>query len=110
VECELTREFGVEWTPRADGRGNEIKGVTQAQMDAYSTRTVRVHEKERELARSWERRNGRAPNSRELYYITHKATLLSRKEKTPVRSTGTRWPSDGTPRSAVNWPASRPRC
>ena len=41
VECELTREFGVEWVPRADGRGNEIDGVTQAQMDAYSTRTVR---------------------------------------------------------------------
>ena len=24
VECELTREFGVDWVPRADGRGNEI--------------------------------------------------------------------------------------
>ena len=81
VECELTREFGVEWVPRADGRGNEIRGVTQAQMDAYSTRTVRVHEKERELAREWQRRHGRAPNSRELYYLTQKATLLSRKGK-----------------------------
>ena len=50
VECELTAEFGVAWAPRADGRGNEIKGVTQAQMDAYSTRTVQVHAKERELA------------------------------------------------------------
>ena len=40
VECELTREFGVRWVPRADGRGNEIRGITQAQMDAYSTRTV----------------------------------------------------------------------
>ena len=81
VECELTAEFGVEWLPRADGRGNEIRGVTQAQMDAYSTRTVRVHEKERELAREWQRRNGRAPSSRELYYLTQKATLLSRKGK-----------------------------
>jgi hypothetical protein len=81
VECELTREFGVEWVPRADGRGNEIHGVTQAQMDAYSTRTVRVHETERELAREWQRRHGRAPNSRELYYLTEKATLLSRKGK-----------------------------
>jgi len=81
VECELTREFGVAWVPRADGRGNEIRGVTQAQMDAYSTRTVRVHEKERELAEEWQRRHGRAPNSRELYYITQKATLLSRKGK-----------------------------
>jgi TrwC relaxase/AAA domain len=81
VECELTREFGVEWVPRTDGRGNEIRGVTQAQMDAYSTRTVRVHEKERELAREWQRRHGHAPNSRELYYLTQKATLLSRKGK-----------------------------
>ena len=85
VECELTREFGVEWVPRADGRGNEINGVTQAQMDAYSTRTVRVHEKERELARAWERRHGRAPNSRELLYITNKATLQSRKGKDGCR-------------------------
>jgi hypothetical protein len=29
VECELTAEFGVNWIPRADGRGNEIRGVTQ---------------------------------------------------------------------------------
>jgi hypothetical protein len=81
VECELTREFGVEWVPRPDGRGNEINGVTQAQMDAYSTRTVQVHEKERELARAWERRNGRAPNSRELLHIADKATLHSRNGK-----------------------------
>jgi hypothetical protein len=40
MECELTREFGVEWMPRVDGRGNELPGVTQAQMDAYSTRNV----------------------------------------------------------------------
>ena len=81
VECELTREFGVAWVPRADGRGNEIAGVTQAQMDAYSTRTVQVHEKERELAQAWERRHGRAPTSRELLYIANDATLRSRKGK-----------------------------
>ncbi len=81
VECELTREFGVQWVPRADGRGNELKGITQAQMDAYSTRTVQVHEKERELAQAWERRHGRAPNSRELFYIARDATLQSRKSK-----------------------------
>ncbi len=81
VECELTREFGVEWIPRADGRGNEIKGVTQAQMDAYSTRTVQVREKERELARAWERKHGRAPTSRELLHIANDATLQSRKGK-----------------------------
>ena len=81
VECELSREFGVAWMPRADGRGNEIRGVTQAQMDAYSTRTVQVHEKERELARAWERKHGRAPTSRELLHIANAATLQSRKGK-----------------------------
>ena len=81
VECELTREFGVEWVPRADGRGNEIRGVAQAQMDAYSTRTVQVREKEHELARAWERRHGRAPTSRELLHIANDATLQSRKGK-----------------------------
>src|SRR5215475_11525099 len=81
VECELTREFGVNWIPRADGRGNEIQGVTQAQMDAYSTRTVQVHNKERELARAWERKHGRAPNSRQLLHIANDATLQSRHGK-----------------------------
>ena len=81
VECELTAEFGVAWIPRIDGRGNEIHGVTQAQMDAYSTRTVQVHEKERELARAWEAKHGRAPTSRELLYIADDATLQSRKGK-----------------------------
>jgi hypothetical protein len=81
VECELTREFGVEWVPRPDGRGNEIKGVTQAQMDAYSTRTVAVHEKERELARAWQRKNGHVPNSRQLLHIANDATLQSRHGK-----------------------------
>ena len=81
VECELTREFGVDWIPRADGRGNEIRGVAQAQMDAYSTRTVQVREKERELVRAWERKHGRAPTSRELLHIANAATLQSRKGK-----------------------------
>jgi TrwC relaxase len=81
VECELTREFGVQWIPRAGGRGNEINGITQAQLDAYSTRTVQVHEKKRELARAWERRHGRAPTSRELLHIANDATLQSRKGK-----------------------------
>jgi hypothetical protein len=81
VECEMTREFGVSWVARADGRGNEIRGITQAQMDAYSTRTVAVKQKERELARAWERRHGRAPTSRELLYIAQDATLQSRKHK-----------------------------
>ena len=81
VECELSREFGVAWIPRADGRGNEIQGVTQAQLDAYSTRTVQVRENERELAQAWERKHGRTPTSRGLLHIANAATLQSRAGK-----------------------------
>ena len=81
VECELAREFGVEWIPRADGRGNEIQGISQAQMDAYSTRTVQLHAKERELAQAWQRKHGRAPTSREVLHIANAATLQSRRGK-----------------------------
>ena len=52
-------------------------------MDAYSTRTVQVREKERELARAWKRKHGRAPTSRELLHIAIAATLQSRKGKEP---------------------------
>ena len=133
VECELTREFGVAWVPRADGRGNEIRGVTQAQMDAYSTRTVQVHEKERELARAWERRHGRAPTSRELLYIANDATLRSRKGKDAAHvdwdALAARWDAtlggqlagiaaavsnargpDATAPAAVDGPGRRVRC
>ena len=52
-------------------------------MDAYSTRTVQVRAKERELARAWEAKHGRAPTSRELLYIANDATLQSRRGKDP---------------------------
>ena len=45
AECGLTREFGVQWVPRTDGAGNEIGGITQEQMDAYSSRTVSIAER-----------------------------------------------------------------
>jgi len=32
---------------------------------------VQVHEKEREVARAWERKNGRAPTSRQLLHIAN---------------------------------------
>ena len=38
LESALTQRFGVAWTPRADGYGHEITGVTQQVMDALSTR------------------------------------------------------------------------
>jgi hypothetical protein len=110
VECELTREFGVQWIPRADGRGNEINGITQAQLDAYSTRTVQVHEKD---ANSRGRGSaGTAARRPHASYSTSPTTPRYDRARARTRapSTGTRWPRGGTPRSAAGWPVSRQRC
>jgi len=99
LECELTAEFGVDWVPRADGRGNEIRGVTQAQMDAFSLRTVQVHEKERELARAWQRRHGRAPTSRELpvWPRSQNVTVVPQPAWKPLSGQGRPWRSHHLP-------------
>ncbi len=81
AECGLTREFGVEWVARADGRGNEIAGITQEQMDAYSSRTVAITGAMPAAIESWTAKYGRAPNQRELLYIRQEVTLASRRSK-----------------------------
>ena len=81
IESALTREFGVEWVARADGLGNEIKGVTQEWKDAFSTRAEKVTEKGKELARKWEVKFGRAPSAREMLFIRHAARDFSRHAK-----------------------------
>ena len=69
AECGLTREFGVAWVPRRDGIGNEIAGITQAQMDAYSSRTAAIAEELPDAVAAWAAKYGRAPNQRELLFI-----------------------------------------
>ena len=81
AECGLTREFGVQWVPRADGNGNEIAGITQEQMDAYSSRTVAITDRMPAAVESWTAKYGRAPNKRELLYIRQEVTLASRHGK-----------------------------
>ena len=81
VECGLTAEFGVRWVARTDGRGNEIAGITQKQMDAYSSRTVAITGAMPAAIESWTAKYGRAPNQRELLYIRQEATLASRHGK-----------------------------
>jgi hypothetical protein len=81
AECALTREFGVQWTPRADGCGNEIAGISQEQMDAYSSRTVSITQQMPAAVASWTAKYGRAPNRRELLYIRQEVTLASRDGK-----------------------------
>ena len=81
AECGLTREFGVEWVARADGNGNEIAGITQEQMDAYSSRTISITDRMPAAVESWTAKYGRVPNKRELLYIRQEVTLASRHGK-----------------------------
>jgi len=81
VEAGLSREFGVQWVARPDGAGNEIAGITQAQIDAFSSRREAINERMRELADSFRAKYGRAPNQRELFEIHHSAWALTRAPK-----------------------------
>jgi hypothetical protein len=81
VQSALSREFGVAWVARPDGRCNEIAGITQEVMDAYSTRTQAVTAEGARLARKWEQKYGREPNTREMRFILDEANLSSRKPK-----------------------------
>ncbi len=90
AECGLTREFGVQWVPRRDGRGNEIAGISQEQMDAYSSRTVAITDRLPAAVASWTAKYGRTPNRRELLHIRQEVTLASR---------------DGKDRGVIDWDA-----
>ncbi len=81
AESALTRRFGHQWTPRADGKGNEIKGITKAQMDALSSRRTTIREKAAPLLAEFTRKYGRAPNQRETGRIMQAVTLATREGK-----------------------------
>jgi hypothetical protein len=81
VQSALTREFGVCWVARTDGRGSEIAGIAQQTLDAYSTRTHAVTRTAAALAHQWERKYGRTPNAREMLFISDEANLASRHGK-----------------------------
>jgi len=80
-ECAMAREFGVKWTARADGLGNEISGITQDQMDAYSSRTQRIKEGTPEAVAAWTVKYGRTPNRSELQHIVQEVTMTTRAGK-----------------------------
>ena len=82
LRSELTQRFGVEWQPRKDGDGFELKGITRAQIETYSTRTQRVDEKAAILAAKWtQQHNGQEPDRRQLLHIRQEATMASRQGK-----------------------------
>jgi hypothetical protein len=81
VECGLAAEFGIAWVPRADRKGNEIAGISQEQMDAYSTRTQAITARMPAAVASWTARYGRVPNRRELLHIRQAVTMATRDGK-----------------------------
>ena len=86
LRADMTRKFGVEWIPRKDGEGFEIKGISRAQIERYSTRSVHIDEKTRELTAQWAEEHGRQPSRRQELYLKKLAEDLTKpgKEKGPI--------------------------
>ncbi len=110
VEAALSREFGVSWTPRTDGAGNEIAGVTQAEIDVFSSRRDSVTAMQADLAWQFHAKYGRTPSQRELLSIHRTAWAATRASKPegPIdfdqaaREWGTEWARKfGTPLGAL---------
>ena len=82
LRSEMTRRFGVEWVPRKDGDGFELKGITRAQIEKYSTRTQAIDAETAKAVEAWKaRHDGQEPSRRELLYIRQEATMASRQGK-----------------------------
>jgi thymidine kinase len=81
MEAALSREFGVQWVPRPDGMGNEIRGTTQQEIDAFSSRRNSVTAKQADLAEQFRSKYGRAPNQREMFSIHRTAWAATRESK-----------------------------
>jgi len=81
VRSALSREFGVAWVKREDGRGWEIKGIGAEVIEKYSKRTHGVTRAARRLAKEWEAKFGREPNAREMLFINDKAQRITRAGK-----------------------------
>ncbi len=81
AEAALTLRFGLQWIARKDGKGSEIKGITQAQMDAFSSRRETIKDAAAPLLAEFEREYGRKPNQRETGRIMQQVTLSTREGK-----------------------------
>ncbi len=82
LESAMTRRFGVAWTPRKDGMGREISGISEKQMELFSQRRASITEQVREWAREYERtHDGRKPTQRMLQAAADRAGKLDRKAK-----------------------------
>ena len=81
VESALARDFGVAWIARKDGAGNEIRGVTQAQMDQFSSRRADIDDAVAERVEQFADTYGRAPSRAELTRLRDQVKTDTRQSK-----------------------------
>jgi len=81
LEEALTARFGLQWTPRADGNGFEIHGISQEMKDLFSSRRRAITADLRTRATRFEQHYGRAPSQRELAQLAQASNFATRKGK-----------------------------
>src|ERR1022692_4596003 len=81
LEEALTARFGLEWVPREDGQGYEIKGITGQMMRLFSSRRDSINSDLRERARRFASRYGRQPSQRELAQLAQASNFATRARK-----------------------------
>jgi conjugative relaxase-like TrwC/TraI family protein len=81
LEEALTNRFGLQWTPREDGNGFEITGISQQMVDLFSSRRRAITVDLRARAARFEERYGRAPSQRELAQLAQSSNFATRKGK-----------------------------
>ncbi|MBG0826154.1 relaxase domain-containing protein [Planomonospora sp. ID91781] len=90
MEEQLTRTLGVEWRSRPDGHGREVVGVTEAQIEAFSTRRVQVTEDLKQRIADYEAAHGRAPSARAVFKMAQDATKATKAGKPKLADAPTR--------------------
>ena len=81
LEDALTARFGLHWTPRDDGHGFEIKGITGEMMRLFSSRRESITADVRARAARFEQARGRAPSQRELARLAQASNFATRTAK-----------------------------
>ena len=81
LEEALTQRFGLEWAPRDNGHGFEIKGISGAMMRVFSSRRESITADVRARATRFEQRYGRAPSQRELAQLAQASNFKTRDPK-----------------------------
>ena len=86
VEQKL-QAAGFKLVKREDGNGAEVGGVTQATMQAFSSRRAAITPAIQRLADEYTATHGRPPSRRALWSLRQWATLETRKSKHEVQRT-----------------------